>query len=75
MTAVVAVVAREHRSKKAVRTIPPGTRPLQSDWIIKRGKNAWIKETEINSQSLEQTQVSYILQKYTLDKYTFEKYT
>ena len=30
---------------------------------------------EINSQSLEATQVGYILQKYTLDNYTLEKYT
>ena len=30
---------------------------------------------EINSQSLEDTQVGYISQKYTLDKYTLEKYT
>ena len=29
----------------------------------------------INSQSLEDTQVGYILQNYTLDKYTLEKYT
>ena len=29
----------------------------------------------INSQSLEDTQVGYILQKYTLDKYIVEKYT
>ena len=27
----------------------------------------------INSQSLEDTQVGYILQKYTLDKYTLER--
>ena len=32
-------------------------------------------EEEINSQSLEDTQVGYISQKYTLDKYTLEKYT
>ena len=31
--------------------------------------------TEINSQSLEDTQVEHILQKYTYDKYTFGKYT
>ena len=31
--------------------------------------------TQINSQSLEDTQVEYILQKYTSDKYTFGKYT
>ena len=30
---------------------------------------------EINSQSLEDTQVGYISQKYTLDKYTLEEYT
>ena len=30
---------------------------------------------QINSQSLEDTQVGYISQKYTLDKYTLEKYT
>ena len=30
---------------------------------------------EINSQSLEDTQVGYISQKYTLDNYTLEKYT
>ena len=34
-----------------------------------------IKLKKINSQSLEDTQVGYILQKYTLDKYTLEKYT
>ena len=32
-------------------------------------------EREINSQSLEDTQVGYISQKYTLDKYTLEEYT
>ena len=30
---------------------------------------------KINSQSLEDTQVGYILQEYTLYKYTLEKYT
>ena len=30
---------------------------------------------KINSQSSEDTQVGYILQKYTLDKYTLEEYT
>ena len=30
---------------------------------------------KINSQSLEDTQVGYTLQKKTLDKYTLEKYT
>ena len=30
-------------------------------------------EEEINSQSLEDTQVGYILQKYSLDKYTSEQ--
>ena len=30
---------------------------------------------KINSQSLEDTQVGYILQKYTLHKYTLHKYT
>ena len=33
------------------------------------------KYIKINSQSLEDTQVRYILQKYTLDVYTLEKYT
>ena len=33
------------------------------------------RKKEINSQSLEDTQVGYILQKYTLDNYTLEKYT
>ena len=33
------------------------------------------KSLEINSQSLEDTQVGYISQKYTLDKYTLEEYT
>ena len=32
-------------------------------------------EEEINSQSLEDTQVGYISQKYTLEKFTLEKYT
>ena len=32
-------------------------------------------EYTINLQSLEDTQVRYILQKYTLDNYTLEKYT
>ena len=34
-----------------------------------------IAASKINSQSLEDTQVGYILQKYTLDNYTLEKYT
>ena len=32
-------------------------------------------QCKINLQSLEDTQVGYILQKYTLDKYTLEEYT
>ena len=32
-------------------------------------------QNKINSQSLEDTQVGYILQKHTLDKYILEKYT
>ena len=32
-------------------------------------------QTTINSQSSEDTQVGYILQKYTLDNYSSEKYT
>ena len=32
-------------------------------------------KNEINSQSLEDTQVGYISQEYTLYKYTLEKYT
>ena len=31
------------------------------------------RKREINSQSLEDTQVKYILQKYTLDKYSWGK--
>ena len=34
-----------------------------------------ISRKGINLQSLEDTQVGYILQKYTLDNYTLEKYT
>ena len=34
-----------------------------------------ILSLKINSQSLEDTQVEYILQKYTFGKYTFGKYT
>ena len=34
-----------------------------------------IRWNEINSQSLEDMQVRYILQKFTLDKYTLEKYS
>ena len=40
-----------------------------------RPANATRGEVKINSQSLEDTQVMYILQKYTLDKYTLDKYT
>ena len=39
-----------------------------------RPANATRGEVKINSQSLEDTQVMYILQKYTLDKYTLDKY-
>ena len=34
----------------------------------------YIDNSLINSQSLEDTQVGYILQKYTFDIYTLEKY-
>ena len=37
--------------------------------------NCLINIHQINSQSLEDTQVGYIPQKYILDKYTFDKYT
>ena len=33
------------------------------------------KTFQISSQSLEDTQVGYILQQYTFDKYTLEEYT
>ena len=36
-------------------------------WIFRR-----VKKRRINSQSLEDTQVGYILQKYTLDNYTLK---
>ena len=32
-------------------------------------------EEQMNSQSLEDTQVGYVSQKYSLDKYTLEEYT
>ena len=43
--------------------------------LEKRQKHVMALSKLINSQSLEDTQVGYILQKYTLEKYTLEKYT
>ena len=41
------------------------------DWAVLE----WCDVMKINLQSLEDTQVEYILQKYTWYKYTLEKYT
>ena len=43
-------------------------------FCVKRG-NILLFFFIISLQSLEDTQVGYILQKYTLDRYTLEKYT
>ena len=55
------------------------TTSFQQPWISTHSDNKFPNTRvrpfeEMNSQSLEDTQVGYILQKYTLDKYAFEKY-
>ena len=49
---------------------------FHQNWVFKntvRYFHEWLVRIKINSQSLEDTQVGYILQKYTLDKYTLER--
>ena len=41
-------------------------------YLLNEASMKWKSDKIINSQSLEDTQVRYILQKYVLDKYTLE---